>query len=135
MRKSGFAMVAALLLTLAVGACHGGLSPFSASPSTVVKGFYTNCNAGDYSKAEDALSSDAQKLLHGDLGAMAGGVKGACDKMTQGGTMTSVEILNETIRGEGADVNSRLHFKNGSTSEDHEPMVKEKGEWKIAAGD
>ncbi|MGO8758324.1 MAG: DUF4878 domain-containing protein [Terracidiphilus sp.] len=135
MRKGWFALVAILLLLSTVCACHGGLNPFSASPSAVARQFYTSCNAGDYSKAEDTLSVDARNLLHGDMGALAGGVKGVCDKMSKGGTMTSVDIVSETVRGEGADVNAKLHFKDGSTTEDHEPMVKEKGAWKIATGD
>ena len=125
-----------LVVTVPIlSACNSNTSLFRTGPSDVVKTLYASCNAGDYSKAESTLSSDSQRLLHGDLGAMAGGVKGVCDKMSRNGTIASVEVTNEVIRGQGADVTSTLHFKDGSSTSDHEPMVREGGNWKIAPGE
>jgi Domain of unknown function (DUF4878) len=114
--------------------CHGDLNPFHDSPSSVIKKLFENCNAGNYSKAEAALSPDAQQFLQGTIGALAGGIKGICDKGTRNGTLSSVEILTESTRGEGADVTARLHYKDGSTNDDHESLVKVDGDWKIALG-
>jgi len=78
---------------------------------------------------------NADKLLHGDMGALVGGIKGVCDTMTRNGKLVKVEIIKESERGEGADVTSRLHFKDGSTNDDHEPLIKVNGDWKISTGD
>lgn len=36
------------------------------------------------------------------------------------------------MRGEGAKVFFRIHFKDGKTKDDNEGMIKQNGEWKIA---
>ena len=123
-----------LLACLFLCSCKGSISPFHANPSTVTQTFYMSCNVGDYSKAKSTLSPDADKLIDGELGALSGGIKGVCDKMTRSGELVSVEVIRQSERGEGADVTSKLHFKDGSTSEDHEPLIKVNGDWKITSG-
>ncbi len=107
----------------------GGLSP-----ADVVKAAYMDANAGRYSDAEKHLSSEVIAAMKGGLGALAGGMKGVWDKSTRNGTIERVEILGEEIRGEGATVRFRLHFKDGETKDYDEPLIKENGKWKISAG-
>ena len=120
-------------------ACSKGASPvaavFGSSPSSVVKDYYTYCNAGEYSRAEETLSADSKRMIHGDLGGLIGGMKGLCDKESRNGTLASIDIKGETIRGEGAVVLADIHFQNnGSKMGDRTALIKESGSWKIASG-
>jgi hypothetical protein len=121
--------VVLLSLTVMVAGCSklGGRSP-----SEVVTRVHTACNEGKYSEAQDHFSSSTKALINGPLGAAAGGMKGLCDKQTRKGALPRVEILKENIRGEGATVDYRLHFKDGTTKEDHDDLIKEDGQWKEA---
>ena len=105
------------------------------SPTSIVKDYYTACNAGNYSTAENYLSEDARNLNHGSLGQLAGGTKAACDHDSRNGTVTTVEIKSESVRGEGATVIANIHFKNGSVKiGDVTQMIKENGNWKVTTG-
>jgi hypothetical protein len=119
-----------LLVLFALCGCNGG-SPFHASPTSVAKTFYSSCNAGEYSKAEATLTPDAKKFLQEGLGVMAGGIKGVCDKISRNGTLTSVDVTDETIRGEGATVTDKIHYKDGTSIDDHGNFMKIDGSWLI----
>jgi hypothetical protein len=111
-----------------------GITILEKSPAEVVKSAYTAGNQGRYSEAESYLSTEAEAAVKSQLGAMGGGVKGVWDHNTRNGTIDRIEILSEEVRGEGATVHFRLHFKDGNTKEDGEPLIKEKGHWKITIG-
>ena len=90
------------------------------------------CNDGQYSKVDDLLSADSKKLMHGDLGAMVGGLKGACENASHNGMITSVDVKSEAVRGEGATVIVDIHFKDNTTKQDDRTdLILESGSWKI----
>ena len=122
-----------LLCVLVLSSCKG-TSPLTANPSIAVKSFYMSCNAREYSKAEDQIASDIKKQLHGQSGALSDGVKLACDNLSRKGTITTIDVVGEEIRGNVADVNSMIHYKDGTSINDHEPLVKENGSWMITSG-
>jgi len=130
-------VLAVVLVGLCVG-CNksGGSNPFSESPSSIVRALYMSCNAGEYSKVEPLLSSDLQKLVHGDMGTMAGGIKGICDKESNNGSIAGIDVVSEEIKGEGAMVIVNVRYKDGTMKRnDRNPCIKENGSWKIAPGD
>jgi hypothetical protein len=134
MRRSRFSLIIIPILVLTFSACNQVASPFAASPSDVVKHEYSACNDGKYSEAESLFSADLQKVLHGELGAAAGGIKKECENATHRGTLTQVEIVSETIKGEGATVIANIHFKDGSQKKnDENSLIKENGSWKLIA--
>jgi len=104
------------------------------SPSQVVVAAHMAANEGKYSEAEKYMSSEVINAMKSGLGALAGGWKGAWDKTTRNGTIQKIEILKEEVRGEGATVHFRIHFKDGKTKDDDEPLIKENGQWKITIG-
>ncbi len=101
----------------------------SKSPGDAVKAAYMAANAGEYSEAEKYVSTDVLNAW-----ARSGGMKSEWDRITRDGTIDRIEILKEEIRGEGAKVSIRIHFKDGQTKNDNEPLIKQSGEWKITAG-
>jgi hypothetical protein len=129
------------LLSLAVGlstaGCtgSGGVAIFSKSPGEVVKAAYMAANAGQYSDAEKYLSFEALNVIKGDLGGTRRRDEGCMwDQTTRDGTIDRIEILKEDVRGEGAKVLFRIHFKDGKKEDDDEPLIKENGHWKITIG-
>jgi hypothetical protein len=99
------------------------------SPSEVVAALVDACNRGLYSEASTYFS---QELLNGPTGQRAGGIQMICDGQTRGGTVTNFEALSENIRGEGAIVVGRIHFKDGSTKDqDRTALMRIDGSWKV----
>lgn len=133
MSRISQAALAAILITgfIFFGGCD---SIGQKSPSEVVKAAYMAANEGKYSEAEKYLSSEVITAMKGGLGALAGGMKGAWDKTTRNGTIEKIEIIDEGVRGESATVKFRIHFKDGKTKDDDEPLIKENGQWKITIG-
>lgn len=129
MIKSVLYAIGAVSLTavLMTSGCGG-----SNSPGGAVKAAYTAANAGQYSEANKYMSSEALSVMGGTLGAFVGGLKGMWDRATREGTIDKVEIIKEEVRGEGATVIFRIHYKNGDTEKKSESMIKEDGKWKIA---
>jgi len=101
------------------------------SPSGTVKAFYMAANEGKYSEVEKYFSSDALTLMRSEWAALAGGIKGIMDEGTRNGSIKTVEIIKEEIRGEGATVSGVLHYKDGETEEIDEELIREEGAWKI----
>lgn len=55
------------------------------------------------------------------------------DGVTRKGSIANVEILKEEVRGEGATVRFKLHYKDGKSVEIEEDLIKEGESWKIAS--
>lgn len=116
----GATLVMAASLVL-VG-CGGG------GPDGAVKGYYNAMNAGKYAEAIEYLGPAIAEFAKFDGG------KSMSDEMTNNGTMTKVEILESNIRGEGAEVKARIHFKDGGVRDENISLVKQEGKWKITGG-
>ncbi len=115
-----------------IGLALGCGSPLmQKSPSDVVKAAYLAANEARYTEFESYLSSEALAMSKTPAAVMSGGIKGALDKVTRNGTIVRIEILKEEIRGEGAKVQYKFHFKDGSTEESDDTLVLQKGLWKM----
>ncbi len=88
-------------------------------------------NEGQYSETTEYLSSAVIEVAEGDWGALVGGSRGMWDEITRNGTIREIEVLSEEIRGEGATVRFKIHYKDGSTKNEDEPLVQEDGQWKL----
>lgn len=115
------AMMAAAMSMLLV-ACGGG------GPDGAVKGWYNAMNAGKHSEAIKYLAPAMAEFAKMDGG------KSMSDEMTHNGTMTKVEIVSSDVRGEGAEIKARIHFKDGGVEDQDISLVKQDGDWKITLG-
>lgn len=113
----GAAMVMAASLAL-VG-CGGG------GPDGTVKGWFGAMNAGKHSEAIKFLTPALAEMANMDGG------KSMSDEMTHSGTMTKCEIVSSEVRGEGATVKARIHFKDGGVEDQTVSLVKQDGKWKV----
>jgi hypothetical protein len=100
-----------------------------ASPAEVIKTFYSACNTGNYSVAEGLLVPE--RLLTSDVAAVDGGLRGICDAETKRGHLQRVEILQQKIRGEIAEVRYTLYYADGTALEETQGLVMKHSVWKI----
>jgi hypothetical protein len=126
--------VAALYISLVATAfCSSSRATRQLSPSDVVKAFYTACNEAKYTDAEALITPESIQVLKSTFG-LAGGLKGYCDGATENGTLQSVEIVSQQLRGEGADIRLILHRKSGNDQDIHETLIRSGNVWKIQVG-
>ena len=114
-RMKGFG----LLIAVAVAGCGGG------GPSGTVEAWFDAMNAGKYSDSIEYLGPGLA-----EMGKFDGG-KSMADEMTHQGTMTKLDIISEEVRGEGATVKIRVHYKDGGVEDQDVSLVKADGRWKV----
>ncbi len=101
------------------------------SPSEVIIAAYMAGNEGRYAATKKYFSSEFFNFTGGDFRAIASGMRASWERSTKNGTIERIEILSEIIRDTKANVHLVLHFKDGSKKKFSEPLIKEKGSWKI----
>jgi hypothetical protein len=99
----------------------------------VVRRFLTFANQGNYSQANQLLSSIALRALDSELGALSGGIQGFCDKVSKEGKLDEISFGAEQIRGEGGQV-SYYYTVKGSPNElkGTAKLIREGGSWKVS---
>ena len=113
------------LMVLSVTAC----SSFD-SPSTVVKNFYRQIETGKVNDAYDLITKEGKEMLQ----QYGGGVALLSDqtrKIKGKGGIKVISIRSEDITGDTAKVAFTLTYGNGTTKNDSEELIKEKGVWRI----
>ena len=118
----GLATSIVAITVLLIGCTHLGKK----SPPEVLQAFFAAANSGKYSEAEGYLTSSSKSMM-----ALGGGIKKFADKETRDGTLASVEILKIDMRGEGAKINYKIHYKDGQSKDDDVSLIVENGEWRI----
>ena len=112
--------ISLLMLAVLAFAILSGFAPYG-SPAEVIKTFYSACNSGNYSVAERLLVPD--RLLTSGIAAVDGGLRGICDAETKQGHLQKVEILQQEVRGELAQVRYMLYYADGSALEESQGLV------------
>src|SRR5262249_51176115 len=126
-----FAISLLLLVAVLAFAILTGFAPYG-SPAEVITTFYSACNSGNYSVAERLLVPEANRVLTRHIGAVDGGLRGICDEETKQGHLQKIEILQQEVRGEVAQVRYILYYADGSALEESQGLVVKRCVWKIA---
>ena len=126
-----FAMCLAMLVAVLAFAMLTGFAPYG-SPADVIKTFYSACNSRSYPVAERLLVPEANRVLTRHIGAVEGGLRAICDEATKQGHLQKVEILEQEVRGEVAQVRYMLYYADGSAIEESQGLVVKHWVWKIA---
>ena len=120
-----------MLVAVLAFAMLTGFAPYG-SPADVIKTFYSACNSRSYPVAERLLVPEANRVLTRHIGAVEGGLRGICDEATKQGHLQRVEILQQEVRGEVAQVRYMLYYADGSAIEESQGLVVKHWVWKIA---
>ena len=83
-------------------------------------------NAAEYSKAESLLYTDSLKMVKS-----LGGIAKFCDQISKNGSITKIDILDESVRGERGIVKAKVFYKDGTSVNDTQRFRQENGKWKI----
>jgi len=120
-----------MLVAVLAFAILTGFAPYG-SPAEVIKTFYSACNSGNYLVAERLLVPEVNRVLTRHIGAVDGGLRGICDEETKEGHLQKVEILQQEVRGDVAEVRYMLYYADGSRIEESQGLVVKRWVWKIA---
>ena len=101
-------------------------------PSTVVHSLYMDCENGEYPKARNLFIKDIRETFDGAVTSNGPGIKGACDRLTQSGTLSNLQIVDEAISGDNAVVISDLYFQNDGMKRARTHLIREEGAWKVS---
>jgi hypothetical protein len=124
MRKPRLSIVLLICATLVLSGC--GL--FS-SPSRATKNFYLAVEAGNLEEAIKLVSNKAKSGMGEEkMRAMLGE---ATRKIKQHGGIEQIEITNEEVIGEIADVIGTIKYKDGTVENINQKLAKENGDWKL----
>jgi hypothetical protein len=126
-----FAISLLMLVAVLAFAILTRFAPYG-SPAEVIKTFYSACNSGNYSVAERLLVPEANRVLTRHIGAVDGGLRGICDEATKQGHIQKVEVVQQEVRGEVAQVRYMLYYADGSALEESQGLVVRHWVWKIA---
>jgi hypothetical protein len=126
-----FAISVLMLVVVLAFALGTGFVPYD-SPPEVIKTFFSACNSGNYSVAESLLVPEVNRELTRHVGAVDGGLRAICDEETKQGHLQRVEVLQQEVRGELAQVHYMLYYADGSTIEGSQGLVLKRWGWKIA---
>lgn len=94
--------------------------------SEVYKGFTMAANAAEYSKAESYLCEDSLRVVRSQ-----GRFSKFCDQISKNGTITKIDVIDESTRGERGVLKAKVFYKDSSSVNDEQRFRKEYGTWKI----
>lgn len=130
-----------LSVALVTGCCLVSLAD-NLKPAEVVKKAFGSAQAGRYQQADTALSSEDLQQR------MKSARRELWDRFVRNGDFQKLEILRETVRGEGAEVQFRAHYgkefwaptswgpaRKGSALEGTLKLQRESGSWKLLTPD
>jgi len=97
------------------------------SPGETVEKFYLLANDGKYTEVEKYVSESNLNIINS-----LGSLQSVCDSMTKNCTVENVEIVSESVVGEGATVEVIVSFKNSQIPTNRTlKLIKENDVWKI----
>ena len=120
-------IIALSFLSFSCGARKKGTG--AQSPAETVKTVYMAANDGWYSETEQYIYSEVINSIKQNLGTLH--LIKEWDNYTRNGKIEKIEILNEIIRGERAEVYFKVYFKGGEIKQDQDLLIKEGKQWKI----
>ena len=136
MQTKKFAVGTILIFSLFIAGCGvvQQVSNFNSKPSDIAKKMYREIEAGN-TDAFLALVAEggelSEQLNTPDKKDVSDGLaKMAADTKARKG-IASVDIQNEEIKGDNANVNGNVRFNDGSSAPFRMTMVKQNGAWKI----
>ena len=98
------------------------------SPKSTVKGFFNDLEGGEINRATDTLSEEASQLYGSKLKM---GLQQAPEEIEAMGGIRKIEITDEAVKGDLAEVAYVIEFGDGSTESGTMELIKEDGDWKI----
>ena len=130
MKQSYRGAIAALcLLTLCV-ACSSS-SESGSETQIAIQQFYDSLGAGDYPAVLGMYTSDVRQMLELPGGEVDENYQDWAKGETKDGKVDRIEIVEESVETDTAEVKYRVVYGDGSTAERSVKMTREEGQWKL----
>jgi len=100
----------------------------ASTPADVAKGFFKRIEKNDKS-ALDLMSSKVVEGIGREK--LEKGLEKESEKIKEKGGISSIEVIEEKIEEESADLKLKIVYGNGTEKTDKAKLVKEDGKWKI----
>lgn len=113
-------------IALALLLCNCGIL---SSPSRTTKNFFYALEGGNLDQAMKLVSTKAKGGMGEDK--LRGMLGEATRKIKQRGGIDSIDITKEEVTGEIADVTGTIKYKDGTSENIKQKLVKEDGDWKL----
>lgn len=112
-----------ILATILIAGCS------ATSPSDVVKEFHSRIEAGELESAIEFLSSGTLSRVSPDK--LKQGLQQTTRQIDSKGGIKKIEIVEEKVIGETAEVTVKIYFGDGTEHTDRSSLIKEDGKWRI----
>lgn len=105
---------------------------FKPGPAATVKSFYHHMEKGELDEAIELMSADARSDVPRDK--MKVGMQQATRELADKGGIKSINVLNEDVIGQTAEITVEIKYGNGDTDVDKNSLIQENGKWRIQPG-
>jgi hypothetical protein len=129
MNRISNAWIPVLCLLALCAACSSGSS--TSETELAVQQFYDRLGAEDYTAVLDLYSADVRDALQISGGQVDQGYVEWAQEETKMGKVNGIEIVEESVDGDTAEVKYRIAYGDGSTSDRSVKLTQEDGEWKL----
>jgi uncharacterized protein DUF4878 len=123
MKRQSLSFYAVLVLAVLPLACVGH------SPSATVKAFYKAVSEGHTDEAIDLLSARTINTVGRDK--LRAGIQNSAQKMLDKGGVKSMDVTEEKVAGDVAQVTIILKYGNGEQEIENVKLVKEEKGWRL----
>jgi hypothetical protein len=130
MKRSCRVWIPLFCIVALFGACSSSDSGKSET-ELAIQQFYDRLGAEDYPTALGYYSMQVREMLEVTGGGVDESYIEWAREETKQGSVERVEIVNETVEAETADIKYRVVYDDGSTAERTVSLTREEGEWKL----
>ena len=130
MKRISGARLAVLCLLALCAACASS-STTTRETQMAIEQFYDRLGAEDYPAALGMYTADVRNALRISGGQVDQGYIEWAQEETKNGKVERIEIVDETVDAETANVKYRVVYGDGSTAERSVVLTKEEGQWKL----
>ena len=129
MKRISKGWVPVLCLLALCAACSS--SPSTSEAELAIQQFYDRLGSEDYTAALNLYKSDVREALQISGGQVDQGYVEWAQEETKMGKVNGIEIVEESVDGDTAEVKYRIAYGDGSTSDRSVKLTQEDGEWKL----
>ena len=129
MKRISKGWVPVLCLLALCAACSSSSSTSEAE--LAIQQFYDRLGSEDYTAALSLYKTDVREALQISGGQVDQGYVEWAQEETKMGKVNGIEVVEESVDGDTAEVKYRIAYGDGSTSDRSVKLTREDGEWKL----
>ena len=129
MKRISKGWIPVLCLLALCAACSSSSS--TSETEVAIQQFYDRLGAEDYTTVLGMYNADVRQALQISGGQVDQGYVAWAQKDTKMGKVDGIEIVEETVDNDTAEVKYRVDYGDGSTADRSVKLTREDGQWKL----